>query len=114
MANPEMNFKVNLTVSPETADMAIKIINLYLKENPNFRPVMIEEVDNPANLPRKRVSFIAIEQVDPVIPEDPDAVRWETQYFDNKPFLFHCPKCGFIDSAKRETCGGCNSKMIVD
>lgn len=112
---------VNLTVSPETADMAIKIVNLYLKENPTFRPVIINEIDNPANLPRKSVDFIAIEHVDhdvdSNIPEDNNhdvnAARWETQYFDNKPFLFHCSKCGYVDSAKRETCGGCFSKMII-
>lgn len=105
---------VKLTVSPETADFAVKILNLYFKENDQVRPIIIEEVDNPANLPRKTVSLIAIDNIDREIPEGADVGHWETQYFDNRPFLFHCSKCGFVDSAKRPECGGCHSFMTIN
>ena len=47
--------------------------------------------------------------------EDPDTLpHWETQYFDNKPMLFLCSKCGFVDTVKRAACHGCGRDMKID
>ena len=126
---------VDIIIKEQTARLAVDVLNLYLKSNPDKFPVL-ESFEDPDG---SKYYWISIENTTPPevdadhdrpdflkkkmnLPadqdqknEDPDTLpHWETQYFDNKPMLFLCSKCGFVDTVKRAACHGCGRDMKID
>lgn len=111
---------VDIIIKEQTARLAVDVLNLYLKTNPDKIPLRDLQKD-PDGFTYWSVSIennTDLPEVDAdqnQKNEDPDTLpHWETQYFDNKPMLFHCSKCGYVDTVKRAACQGCGRDMKID
>lgn len=112
---------VDIIIKEQTARLAVDVLNLYFRSNPDKIPIFDFHEDPDGS----KYYSISIENNTAKLPEvdadqnqkneDPDTLpHWETQYFDNKPMLFHCSKCGYVDTVKRAACQGCGRDMKID
>lgn len=121
MAESKITFDVDIAIKEQTAKFAVDVLNLYFRSNPDKIPILDFHEDPDGS---KYVSIFienntakrpAVDADQDQKNEDPDTLpHWETQYFDNKPMLFHCSKCGFVDTVKRAACQGCGRDMKID
>ena len=112
---------VDIIIKEQTARLAVDVLNLYFRSNPDKIPILDFHEDPDGS----KYCSISIENNTAKRPEvdadqyqkneDPDTLpHWETQYFDNKPMLFYCSKCGCFDTVKRAACYGCGREMKID
>lgn len=118
MAESKITFDVDIAIKEQTAKFAVDVLNLYFRSNPDKIPIFdFHEDPDGSKYYSISIEKFGVRVDDDQKPknEDPATLpHWETQYFDNKPMLFHCSKCGFVDTVKRAACQGCGRDMKID